>query len=95
MDVKMQEMNGFEAALHIKGINKNIPIVFQTAYAREFKKDEFMKNIGNGYIEKPFHKDQLINEVKLFVEIEQKKDHRILKPSRTIYNFISSIFHFF
>jgi len=94
MDVKMKEMNGFETALHIKGINKSIPIVFQTAYAREFKKDEFMKNIGNGYIEKPFQKEQLINEVKLFIEIDLKRSKGIKKQNNTLVNFIGSIFHF-
>ncbi len=63
MDIKMKGMNGFETALHIKGFRKDIPILFQTAFAKEFNKDELMKSIGNGYIEKPIKRDVLINEI--------------------------------
>ena len=90
MDVKMKGMNGFETALHIKGFRKNLPILFQTAFAKEFNKDELMKSIGNGYMLKPIGKELLISEIMKFIPLtrisgsENKKDKKI----KTILSFV-------
>jgi len=73
MDIKMKGMNGFETASFIKGFRKNVPIVFQTAYAEEFSHDAFMIQIGSGYIEKPIKKTTLMNEVNKYLNLEIKK----------------------
>ncbi|MBI5541010.1 MAG: response regulator [Bacteroidia bacterium] len=70
MDIKMKGINGFETAIHIKNIRKNLPIVFQTSYAKEFLKDELMNKIGNGFLEKPIKKETLLNEIKKHTNIE-------------------------
>lgn len=70
MDVKMKGMNGFETASFIKNFRKNVPIIFQTAYAEAFSSDEFMLQIGNGYIEKPIKKTKLMNEVNKYLSLE-------------------------
>ncbi len=69
MDIKLKGINGFETALHIKSIRKEIPIIFQTTYAKDFAKDGLMAKIGNGYIEKPIKTDTLLQEVKKHIDI--------------------------
>lgn len=63
MDIIMKGMNGFETALHINSFKKDIPVIFQTAFAKEYTKDELMNNIGNGYLEKPIRKEALLIEI--------------------------------
>lgn len=70
MDIKMKGMNGFETASFIKNFRKNVPIIFQTAYAESFSSDEFMLQIGNGYIEKPIKKVKLFNEINKYLDID-------------------------
>lgn len=67
MDIKMKGLNGFETAVHIKKIARNIPVIFQTAFAREFRNDDFMQDIGDGYLEKPIRENLLIQEIKPFL----------------------------
>ncbi|HEX2394056.1 MAG TPA: ATP-binding protein, partial [Bacteroidales bacterium] len=53
MDLKMPEMDGFEATRHIRQFNRKIPIIMQTAFIRD---DELPRceEIGcNDYITKP------------------------------------------
>lgn len=79
MDIKLKGINGFETALHIKSIRKDIPIIFQTAYAKDFAKDEFMTNIGNGFIEKPFKKDILYSEIEKHTKLNLNKNVNLKK----------------
>lgn len=53
MDIKMPEMNGFEAIQLIKEFRPNVPFIFQSAYATQEVKDE-AKNLGCvGFLTKP------------------------------------------
>jgi CheY-like chemotaxis protein len=72
MDIRMKGMNGFEVAEKIYGFRRNIPIVFQTAYAKDFLKDDLMISMDCGYLEKPIKKDMLINEVKKHINLSLK-----------------------
>ena len=57
MDLKMPIMNGYEATTEIRKINKNIPIVAQTAYTTR-KDIEKAKQVGcNDFISKPISED--------------------------------------
>jgi len=60
MDIRMPKLNGFEATTQIKQFKNNLPIVVQTAYANEFKKDELMRTNFDGFLSKPFTKNELI-----------------------------------
>ena len=46
MDIKMPEIDGYEAFTRIRAFNKNIPIIAQTAYALT---DEIDKIINHGF----------------------------------------------
>ncbi len=59
MDLKMPVLNGFDATKQIKYINKNIPIIAQTAYT-SFEEKERAKKVGcSHFLEKPFKFDIL------------------------------------
>ncbi|HBS88009.1 MAG: hypothetical protein A2W91_10175 [Bacteroidetes bacterium GWF2_38_335] len=62
MDLKMPGINGFDASLQIKEI-KNIPIIIQTAYAKDFRRDEFMKAMVDDYIPKPIKSEKLLEAI--------------------------------
>ncbi len=56
MDIKMPEMNGYEAAKQIRVFNKKVIIVAQTAYALMGDKEKSIETGFNDYISKPFKK---------------------------------------
>jgi CheY-like chemotaxis protein len=67
MDVQLPDMNGLQASTSIKGINKNIPIIIQTAYSFEsyMKKS---KEIGcDAYLLKPIDPVKLFDAIKKFI----------------------------
>lgn len=67
MDIQLPDMNGLQASVSIKNINKSIPIVVQTAYAFEsyMKKS---KEIGiDGYIVKPIDPLKLYDAIKKYM----------------------------
>ncbi len=53
MDIKMPEMDGFEATKKIKHINKNIPIISQSAYAMPADINKGLLSGMNDYLIKP------------------------------------------
>jgi CheY-like chemotaxis protein len=59
MDIKMPLLDGYEAVKLIREIDKNVPIILQTAYA-----DDRIKSVEsgcNGFLSKPFNKEQLLS----------------------------------
>lgn len=68
MDLKMPELDGFEATKQILSFRKDLPIIAQTAYA--FSED-LHKTIDIGcvdFISKPFTKKQLYKVLKKYLE---------------------------
>lgn len=63
MDIQMPEMNGYEATRIIKGINKNVPVISQTAYKMEHNREESLKAGCDDFIAKPILPDDLIRIV--------------------------------
>jgi CheY-like chemotaxis protein len=62
MDIKMPVMDGYTAIELIREINADIPIIAQTAYADDHIKT---RDSGcNGFISKPFNKQQLLSTIK-------------------------------
>jgi len=64
MDIKMTEMDGYEAARQIRKFNKNVVIIAQTAYAQTGDREKAIDAGCNDYISKPIIKDQLISLIK-------------------------------
>lgn len=60
MDMKMPEMDGYQATQEIRKFNKNIPIIAQTAYALEGESEKSIEAGCNEYLTKPIDQMQLI-----------------------------------
>jgi PAS domain S-box-containing protein len=60
MDIQMPIMNGFTATQEIKKIDKEIPIIAQTAYANYESKLNCIRVGCDNYIEKPYKRKELI-----------------------------------
>ena len=65
MDIKMPLMDGYEAVKLIRKINNKIPIIMQTAYADDRIKSS--ESGCNGFLSKPFNKEQLISLIKEYI----------------------------
>lgn len=59
MDVKMPEMNGYEATKQIRKFNKDVVIIAQTAYALTGEREIIMQSGCNDYVAKPFKPEAL------------------------------------
>lgn len=58
MDIKMPNIDGYEAAIEIKKIKPEIPIIAQTAYGLEHEIEKY-KDVFNAYLTKPIDKHKL------------------------------------
>ncbi len=70
MDIKMPEMDGYEATRQIRKFNTKVIIIAQTAYALPGDKEKTIEAGCNDYISKPIKKYQLV----LFIEKYFKKN---------------------
>jgi signal transduction histidine kinase/CheY-like chemotaxis protein len=59
MDIKMPDINGFEATRQIRKFNKNVIIIAQTAFASIMDKEMSISAGCNAYISKPINRDEL------------------------------------
>jgi PAS domain S-box-containing protein len=64
MDIKMPEMDGYEATKQIREFNKNVIIIAQTAYAQSGDRDKAIEAGCNDYISKPIRKNDLLALIK-------------------------------
>ena len=64
MDIKMPVMNGHEATRAIRGFNKDVVIIAQTAYALKGDKQKALDSGCNDYIPKPVTGKTLFNKIK-------------------------------
>ncbi len=60
LDLKMQDMNGYEAARRIRQFNKNVIIIAQTAFGLLGDKEKALEAGCNDYIAKPILTDELL-----------------------------------
>lgn len=67
MDIKMPVMNGIKATAEIRKINRNIPIIAQTALASEEDMEATIKAGCNTTITKPIEVDELLSLVNTFL----------------------------
>lgn len=63
MDMKMPVMNGYEATKEIRKVNKNIPIIAQTALAMEDDIQKVLEAGCNDYVSKPISHDLLFEVI--------------------------------
>lgn len=69
MDIKMPEMDGFEATKQIKALNKNIPIISQSAYAMPVEIEKGYLLGINDYITKPVNPKKLLSVLNKYLDI--------------------------
>ncbi|MEO5334828.1 MAG: response regulator [Magnetococcus sp. YQC-5] len=85
MDMRMPEMDGFEATRHIRmGINcgacdPKIPIVACTSRAMREEEAECLAAGMNGYLRKPYHAEELFKAIEPFA---RKRSSSSPKPAR-------------
>ena len=63
MDIKMPELDGYEAYKRIKIFRPDLPVIAQTAYASAEDEMKIMDAGFRGYISKPINKEKLIEMV--------------------------------
>ncbi len=68
MDIKLPEMDGYEATRQIKQFRKEVPVIAQTAYAMT---DDRQKGLEVGcadYITKPINRQKLLQTMNDIME---------------------------
>lgn len=76
MDISMPLMSGIEATVRIKESRGNLPVIIQSAYCIEDISDELENVSYDGYLRKPYSKQQLISIVSVYLNI--LSDHILL-----------------
>jgi PAS domain S-box-containing protein len=66
MDIKMPELDGYEATRQIRLFNKKIVIIAQTAYAQTGDREKALYAGCNDYISKPIKKHELLALIKKY-----------------------------
>jgi len=69
LDIKMPEMNGYEAVIEIKKIRPSLPVVAQTAFATSEDRDKILGAGFDDYLPKPIQKEALYEIVKKYLGI--------------------------
>jgi PAS domain S-box-containing protein len=67
MDIKMPDMNGFDATKRIKSSRKDLIIIAQTAYAMSVDEDNCLRAGCDDYISKPLSIDDLLNKINKYL----------------------------
>lgn len=60
MDLKMPELSGIEAARKIRGFNKRVPIIAQTAFVMAEEKEESLQAGCNHFVTKPLDRTTIM-----------------------------------
>lgn len=66
MDIKMPVMDGYTATIKIKGHNKNVIVIAQTAYALASDREKALAAGCNDYLAKPLMKKDLFSVIEKF-----------------------------
>jgi PAS domain S-box-containing protein len=66
MDIKMPEMDGYEATRQIRQFDKEVIIIAQTAYAQMGDSEKAIEAGCNDYISKPINRDELITIIEKY-----------------------------
>ncbi len=67
MDIKMPEIDGYEATRIIKQTNPELPVIAQTAFALQDEKHKYKKAGFDEYITKPINPDKLLSILQKFL----------------------------
>jgi len=67
MDIKMPDMDGYEATRAIKSIRPSLPVIIQTAFALSDEKAKSLKQGGDDFITKPINRQLLLKTLSRFL----------------------------
>lgn len=67
MDIKMPEMNGWEATKIIKNFRPDLPVIAQTAHALSLETNQFSRKGFDDYITKPIKRNELFEKISRFI----------------------------
>ena len=70
LDIMLPNKDGFTIAEEIRGIDKNVPIIFLTAKAQTEDLVKGFKTGGNDYIRKPFSMEELIVRIENLLHLK-------------------------
>lgn len=76
LDINMPEMNGFELAKKIRGVNQKVLIFFLTDRTEKNDRLKGFSLKGNDYIPKPFYPEELIAKIK------ERFENRIMETQK-------------
>ena len=68
MDIRLPDINGYEATRQIKKVKPNLNIIAQTAYASVADKQKALEAGCNDYLSKPIKRDELLSCLSAFFE---------------------------
>ncbi len=63
MDLKMPVMDGYDATREIKKMNKDLPVIAQTAYALTGDSQKALDAGCDDYVTKPINKKELLDKI--------------------------------
>ncbi len=69
MDLKMPDMDGYEATRSIKQIRPELPVIAVTAYAMTGDEAKTLEAGCDGYLSKPFSRDQILEVMSRHINI--------------------------
>ena len=64
MDIKMPQMDGYDAVRQIRQLDKKVIIIAQTAYALAGDREKALDAGCNDYVSKPMDRNALVNLIK-------------------------------
>jgi PAS domain S-box-containing protein len=67
MDIRMPQMDGFQATQEIRKLNKVLPVLAITAYSLGNEKEMAMQSGFNDYITKPLNPKKLLNTISKYI----------------------------
>ena len=69
-DINMPNMNGISLVSKLRRLDhlENVPIIMLTTESGEFKKDKAKKMGANGWLQKPFEPERLVNAVNITLQ---------------------------
>lgn len=68
MDIKLPELDGYEATRSIRKFNSTLPIIAQTAYAMQDERQKCFDVGCNAYLAKPIEQKDLLNAIANFIK---------------------------
>jgi signal transduction histidine kinase len=67
LDIRMPGLDGIETFREIRKLNSEIPIIAQTAYSMDEEKEELERIGFDGFISKPFNKNEILKLIDSFL----------------------------